>query len=268
MLRRPHYIALSAVVLLTLILLNLPVQTTSRLKLLVGSLFLPLFGLANASQQTVDKAGANLLSRSELVRRNEALKRENQQLRWEVLQSETIAAENARLRQHFSWQKQQPWRLKLGNVVLREPANWWRTVQIDLGTRDGISNNLPVLSGDGFLVGRVSSVGLTRSQVTLLGDPGCKVAARVENAARDTGVIGPSGPLDRQIVELSYLARNASLKPGEDVVTSGWGGLFPKDIKIGKIIDTHYVEYGLQTAARVKLGANLHGLEEVWIRFP
>ena len=99
---------------------------------------------------------------------------------------------------------QASWKLKLARVVLRDPANWWRTVQIDLGSRDGLRVNLPVLTTDG-LVGRVSSVSLTRSQVTLLGDPNCKVAARVENETRDTGVIGPSGPLETELVELGYL---------------------------------------------------------------
>ena len=52
MLKRPHYIALGLVVLLTLVILNLPSQTTARLKLGIGSLFLPLFGLAGSTQQT------------------------------------------------------------------------------------------------------------------------------------------------------------------------------------------------------------------------
>jgi rod shape-determining protein MreC len=83
---------------------------------------------------------------------------------------------------------------------MRDPANWWRTVQIDLGSRDGVTDNLPVLTADG-LVGRVSSVGLTRSQVVLIGDPNCRVSALVENPAHDTGVISASGPLDNTLVE-------------------------------------------------------------------
>ena len=105
------------------------------------------------------------------------LRRENQQLRIQAMQAEETARENDRLRQLLGWQRQAPWKLKLARVVLREPANWWRTVQIDLGSRDGMRVNLPVLTAEG-LVGRISSVSLTRSQVVLLGDPDCKVAAR------------------------------------------------------------------------------------------
>lgn len=173
--------------------------------------------------------------------------------------------ENARLRQLLGWQAQQPRKIKLASVVLRDPSNWWRTIQIDLGSRDGMRINLPVLSPEGALVGRISAVSLTRSQVVLLGDPNCHVAAVVENESRDNGVVGASGPLDSGFVELGYLSTNARLKPGQLVKTSGLGGIFPKDILIGQVVDTQPIEYGFGTVARVKLAANLNALEEVWV---
>jgi rod shape-determining protein MreC len=266
MLRRPHYIALGIVVAATLILLNLPSATATRLKLSIGSLFVPLFGLASSSQQLSGKAGDALVTRGELLRQNEALLRENQQLRLQMQQGAEAARENARLRQLLGWQQRQSWKLKLANVVLREPANWWRSVQIDLGSRDGVRPNLPVLTTDG-LVGRIASVSLTRSQVVLLGDLNCRVSALVENESRDAGVLGASGPLDRSLVELDYLARTANLKPGQNVVTSGLGGVFPKGIPIGKVVDAQSVDYGLRVEARVKLAAKLSALEEVWVLF-
>ena len=267
MLKRPHYIALGLVVLLTLLILNLPNQTTARLKLGIGSLFLPLFGLATSTQQVADAAVETAVPRRELLKLNDGLRRENQQLRLQAMQAQETASENARLRQLVGWQRQIPWKLKLAKVVLREPGNWWRTVQIDLGSRDGLRVNLPVLTTDGP-VGRLSSVSLTRSQVVLLGDPNCKVSARIENETRDIGIIGASGPLDTEFVELGYLSRNAYLKPGQNVVTSGEGGIFPKGIPIGKVVDVGPVDYGLRSAARVKLAANLNALEEVWVMFP
>ena len=267
MLKRPHYIALGLVVLLTLLVLNLPSQTAARFRLGIGSLFLPLFGLAASTQQMAETVGDAALPRWELLKLNEALRRENQQLRLQASQAQETASENARLRQLVGWQRQTTWKRKLAKVVLREPANWWRTVQIDLGSRDGVRVNLPVLTMDG-LIGRISSVSLTRSQVVLVGDPNCKVSARVENETRDIGVIGASGPLDTEFVTLGYLSRNANLKPAQNVVTSGDGGIFPKGIPIGKIVDVQTVDYGLRTEARVRLSANLNALEEVWVMFP
>ena len=266
MLKRPHYIVLGLVVGMTLTILNLPNQVIGRLKLGIGSAFLPLFGLANSSHALAGQAGDALMTRGELLKQVATLRRENDQLKLRLRQAEEASHENERQRKFVGWQPQKPWKLKLANVVLREPANWWRTVQIDLGKRDGARVNMPVLTTDG-LVGRIASVSLTSSRVVLLGDPNCRVSALVLNQTRDAGVLGPSGPLDSALVELAYLPPNANVKSGQPVVTSGNGGIFPKEIPIGKIVDARPADYGLSTEARVKLAANLNALEEVWVLF-
>ena len=266
MFKQKNYLALGAVVFVAVVLLSLPTRATARLKLAVGSWFLPLFGLANAGQQLPADLADSVLPRRELLQQIDTLRRENQQLKEQQIQTVAIARENDQLRNLFGWQKQMPWKLKLANVVMRDPASWWRTIQIDLGSRDGIQTNQPVLTAEG-LVGRVSSVGFVSSQVVLIGDQNCHVSAVVENASHDMGVLIASGPLDTSLVQLSYLASSANLKPGQNVVTSGLGGIFPKGIPIGKIVDAQAIEYGLATEARVKLNANLGALEQVWVLF-
>ena len=64
------------------------------------------------------------------------------------------------------------------------------------------------------------------------------------------------------------MAPRANLKSGQNVVTSGQGGIYPPGILIGQIVDSRPVEFGLYTEARVKLSANLGGLEQVWVLFP
>jgi rod shape-determining protein MreC len=265
MLKRSHYIALGLVTVIALVILNLPARTSARLKLALGSLFLPLFGLVGASQQAASKVADSLTPRAELERQNELLRRENQQLRTQALQYSDITRENDRLAKLVAWQQRRPeWKLKLARVVMRDPANWWRTLQIDLGSLHGVRTNQPVLTPDG-LVGRIQSVSLTHSQVVLVGDPRCNVSARVENEVRDAGIIGAGGPFDTSWVEMKYLSRSAIVKPGQNVVTSGEGDVFPKGIPVGRIVDSRMAEFGLYTEARVKLTANLPGLEEVWV---
>jgi len=268
MFRKTNYLALGAVTLLALLIFSLPPRVTAHLKLTIGSLFLPLFGLANTTQQLPADLADSVLPRRELLQQIDRLRRENDQYKALAVQTAAIARENDQLHSLFGWQQQQaPWKLKLANVVMRDPANWWRTVQIDLGSRDGLRENLPVLTAEG-LVGRVSSVGLTRSQVVLMGDPNCHVSALVENPAHDTGIVSASGPLDTSLVDLTYLSGSASLKPGQNVITSGLGGVFPKGISVGQVVDSRPVEFGLYTEARVKLSANLGALEQVWVLFP
>jgi rod shape-determining protein MreC len=268
MFKQKHYLALGAVTLVAVLVLSLPSRAVSHLKLAVGSLFLPLFGLANSAQQLPADLADSVLPRRELLRQIDTLRRQNDQIKVQSLQAAATARENDQLRTLLGQQKQLPWKLKLANVVMRDPANWWRTIQIDLGSRDGLSNNLPVLTADG-LVGRVSSVSLTRSQVVLIGDPNCRISALVENPTHDTGIISASGPLDNSLVELTYLSSSANLKPGQYVFTSGLGGVFPKGIPIGWVAEeAQPVEFGLYTEARVKLSANLGALEQVWVLFP
>lgn len=264
MFKKSRYIALAIVAFAALVLLNLPANTSARLRLAISSQFLPFFGLANKSQDVAGSTADLALSKSELSRQNDQLRRELAQFKISAAQAGELARENARLTQMLGWQQRQPWRMKLGRVVLRDPANWWRTVQIDLGSRDGIKPNMPVLTTQG-LIGRVESVALTRSQVVLIGDPKCRVSAMIQNPASDSGVLGNASPLDRELIDLTHLSRNAIIKPGQKVVTSGLGEIFPKGIEIGTIVDAQQVEYGVATEARVKLLAALGSLEEVWV---
>lgn len=267
MFKQKNYVALGAVLFVAVLILSLPTRATDRIKLALGAWFLPLFGLAGAAQQLPADLADSALPRRELLKQIDKLRRENQQLRSQAVQSVAIARENDQLRSLLGWQRQVPWKLKLANVVMRDPANWWRTAEIDLGSRDGVRVDLPVITAAG-LVGRVSSVSLLRSQIVLIGDPNCRVSATVENATHDMGVIVASGPIDTSLVELTYLASSANLKPGEIVKSSGLGGVFPKGITIGQIVDSRSIEYGLYTEARVKLSANLGSLEQVWVLFP
>jgi rod shape-determining protein MreC len=267
MFKQKNYFALGAVVFVAVLILSLPASATARLKFAISSWFLPLFGLADTAQRLPADLADTVLPRRELLQQIAKLRTENQQLKEQQIQTAAVARENDQLRTALGWQKQSPWKLKLANVVTRDPANWWRTVQIDLGTRDGVRENLPVVTANG-LVGRVSSVKQTTAQVVLIGDPNCRVSALVENTAHDTGVLLASGPLDTSLVQLTYLASSANLKSGQSVITSGLGGIFPKGIPIGQIVDARSVEFGLYTEARVKLNANLGSLEQVSVLFP
>jgi rod shape-determining protein MreC len=268
MFKQQHYFALGAVVLVAVLLLSLPTHAAARLRLAVSSWFLPLFGLASSAQKLPADLADNVMPRHELLREINTLRRENEQLQAGQSQSVAIARENDQLRALLGWQKQLPWRLKPANVVARDPANWWHTIQIDFGSRDGARPNLPILTPEGYLVGRISTVSFYTSQVALLGDPNCRVSVIIDNPEHDMGVLTASGPLDASIAELSYLSGNIDLKAGQNVITSGLGGVFPKGIPVGKIVDFRSLEFGLDNEARVQIYAHLGALEQVWVLFP
>jgi rod shape-determining protein MreC len=268
MLKKSHYIFLVCVVVVVVALLQLPVGPMSKLKLAISGLFLPLFGLSNSTHEWLGVAVGGLTPKTEVLRQNAELRHQNEELLLRVAQDAQIWAENARLRSEVGWARQTRWRVKLARVVARDPSNWWRSLEIDLGLRDGLRANLAVMTADG-LVGRVQSVGETRSQVVLLGDPNLRVAATVNNTNSETGIItSASAPQEGGLIDLDFLSGATIAQPGQNVVTWGEGGIFPPGIPIGKIVDVQPKEFGLSTKARVKLAANMSALEEVWVMLP
>jgi rod shape-determining protein MreC len=265
--KRSEYVTLSLVLVLVLVAHYLPDQTTSRIKLAVGGLFLPLFGLAGLVEDLAVQVGVTLTPRRTLQAQVSRLHAENQRLQLQLIQLQEAGRENARLRQALGWQQRAPGQLKLAAVTGHDPANWWRSIHIDLGHRDGVRTNLPVLIPEG-LVGRVAEVGYARARVVLVGDPACRFSAQAQ-ATREKGIIQPNAAsLDPLLVDFTLVPLGASLQPSQGVVTSGDGGIFPKGIPVGQIVDVHTNASGLYLDARVKLAANLDRLEEVWVLWP
>ena len=269
MLKRQQYIILVSVVLLVAVLFKLPSQTVEKFKLAIGGLFLPLFGLAASAHELEGAARNTLVSKRQLARENDQLRRQIQELQIQLQQDAQMRLEDARLRALLGWSKVSRANVKAGRVIARDPANWWRTIQINLGSRDGIRTNCTVLSPDGFLVGRVQSAGATRSEVILLGDPNLQVSVSVETNG-ETGVVlsRSSSPEENNMVDLDYLFGASSVRPGQSVITSGQGGVFPARIPVGTVVDIRHKDNGLASEARVKLSANLSQLEEVWVMMP
>lgn len=268
--RKPHLILLVLVALAVLVLLVLPEHTRSRVRMAFGSLFLPLFGLASSVQAAAERAtsATPVIPRASLVGRLEDLRRDHDRLQLTLAELRIAAQENDRLRQMLGYAPRAAWRLKPARVIGRDPANWWRSVHLDVGLKDGITHNLPVLTPEG-LVGRVAEAGAHTCRVVLVGDPNCPVAAVIQENS-ETGIIrgASGGDIHGSLVDLSYLSRNALVKPGQRVATSGQGGVFPRGIAVGEVVDARAVGDGVYLEARVRLTVNLGALDHVWVKLP
>jgi len=124
------------------------------------------------------------------------------------------------------------------NVIVRDPNLWYETIMIDKGSDDGVRTGDPV-TGDGALVGNVTTVGSTYSVVTLITDHTMAVAAEVQDSAGDTGVLVPAVGEPNQLV-LQYLPTSANVQQGQPVVTVGFKSgshedLYPPGIPIGTV---------------------------------
>jgi len=143
-------------------------------------------------------------------------------------------------------------------IVLKDNMDWSKTIVINRGSRDGLMVNMAVISGAG-LVGKIIKTGYAYSRVLLLIDSNFKVGARLRNS-RFAGLLEGQGM--NQLV-LNYLPREATFNEGEEVVTSGLGGIFPAGYLIGTIKKTHYEEYGFYKYVTVKPTVDFNTLGSV-----
>lgn len=119
----------------------------------------------------------------------------------------------------------------IGATVISEcPSNFEACVNINRGSADGLELDMPVIAGQG-LVGRVVRVTSGVSTVMLIIDNDSGVAARLA-ASRETGIL--RGQRERPL-RLDLVDPETPVAPGEQVVTSGLGGLFPPGIPIGEV---------------------------------
>ena len=105
-----------------------------------------------------------------------------------------------------------------------------RTILLNAGSRDGVAKGQAAINGDG-LVGRVAEVGRRSSRILLLTDLNSRVPA-ILVPSRDHGVLEGD---NSNALRLSYLPAGVQMNPGDRVVTSGHGGVFPPDLPIGVV---------------------------------
>lgn len=198
-----------------------------------------------------------------------ALAEENQRLKARVADLE---GENAKLREaQTNWDRL---RNDLGfvrndrgtklaaDVIARRPDPKFDTLILSRGSRDGAKINSVVLTRNG-VVGRVYEVTPGTASVLLLTDQNSGVGARVQRAeSRATGVC--KGRHDA-FLSLVYLPGDADIKPGDVIVTSGLGGIFPPGLMIGTVMEVTPEVGNINKTARVRPQVDFDRLEEVYI---
>jgi rod shape-determining protein MreC len=148
-------------------------------------------------------------------------------------------------------------------VTRRQPTTWWQTAEIDAGQERGIGTQFPVLSNEG-LVGKIDWTDKGRSSVLLLTDEKCQVSAKVEGTPEVGILSGQRGQfMGKPLLRLKFLSKNAELRPGQRVFTTGRGGIFQPNILLGTI---ESVEKGaMDSEALVRPSVNFADLGTVFV---
>ncbi|MEM7033422.1 MAG: rod shape-determining protein MreC [Chloroflexota bacterium] len=202
---------------------------------------------------------------TQLQEENTLLRAELNRLLVENVQLRELETENRQLRELLNYTRNNP-SLKYetaqvkARVIGTDLNNLLYTVFIDVGARDGVASDMPVVTHRG-LVGRVAHVNPNTAQVVLLIDPTSSVNAITQNS-RVEGLI--SGQLNGTLV-LERIPQGEIISPGDLILTSGLGNKFPGKLVIGQVTEVIQQDLELFQTARVRSTVDFGELDTVLV---
>jgi rod shape-determining protein MreC len=221
-----------------------------RLRMEITDRVIPNFATITAPVTSAVNILRSARSYTRIYQQNQELRRELQQMKaWKeaALQREQ---ENARLLD-LNNVRLDPKFTKITGVVLADSGSPFRqTVLLNVGRRDGIVDGWAAIDGIG-LVGRIAGVGERTSRVILLTDTSSRIAVSIESNGQRAMIVGDNTSRP----PLEFLEDPETVRPGDRVVTSGDGGVFPSGLLVGQVTQTQ------SGRLRVRLAADMQRLE-------
>jgi len=223
----------------------------------------PFQGIMNSVSNGIRQGTTAIWEIATVYQQNKMLKSEVAQLREIQLNTTEITAENDRLR-HILDYKQSALQFDLvaAKVIARDPSNWTSTIVINRGADDGITKDMAVVTPEG-LVGNVISVVKNSARVQLILDRRSSVGGLVQRPeSRVAGIIAGDNN-NKMMVRMVNIPRDADIVEGDQIVTSGFGGIYPKGISLGEVVNIANDDGGLLKYAVLKPSVDFQRLEEV-----
>lgn len=193
----------------------------------------------------------------------EELSAENQRLQQELLTLQPMRDENLRLRQLLALPLPPQYRTVTASVLTRSPDHWFERLYIGAGQAQGLQINQVVLSAHG-VVGKIREVTQQTALVELISDPASAVACVTEQKRSPAVMEG----LHQESARLKYLQNYAQVKPGEKILTSGLGGVFPPGLVLGKVERVEQAASHPVPEVFIQLTGLNQALEEVLVLVP
>lgn len=210
----------------------------------------------------VDRVGRDIAGVRSAVSENRLLRQEIASLTAENVYLEEYRLENIRLRALLGFQERIPHKTLAAEVIARDPGNWLNTITLNKGTSDGVHKDMAVVSYEGLL-GRIVATSRNTASALLIIDPRSAVGGIIQRNRALVLVEGDPGTPGMCIVKC--LTTESDLTVGDKVLSSGLGGIYPKGLIIGEIVELIPGKYGVGSAARLKPAADFARLEEALI---
>lgn len=257
------FIGVALFVAITLIVITmtsrhtLPVSGPERLAITVTSPFQRLV------QQTISFTSSvweTYFMSVLAVTENQDLKKELSRVREIENRYEELIRENVRLKKFVNFTSSVPETYVAARVIARDPSPWFKTIMIDKGEADGIEKGSPVLVSEG-IVGQIIKVSRQFSRVLLITDRNSAVDALVQNT-RVRGMVKGS---NEDVCVFVFALRKDEIKPGEMIVSSGLDQVFPKGLRIGRVLAVQKEHSQLFQDITIQTSVDFDKLEEVLV---
>ncbi len=203
--------------------------------------------------------------KEELEAENRRLRQQVEDLNKKLVNYYAYQQENAQLRKFLELKNDNPdFKLVAAAVIGRDPNDLFGQFTLDQGSRAGIALNDPVVTEAG-VVGWVSSLSAGYSKVTTFLAPETKISA-MDRVSRETGVVGCDiRAADRSLLQLNYLSAGTAVKAGDLIVTSGIGGIYPRNLIIGTVKDVKHSTYDVSLYAEVEPAVDVKAVRDVLV---
>ena len=198
---------------------------------------------------------------SALQARIDELEGQNASLEDQIIALQEQAAESEIQRALLNFARTSPESRYLAvSVIGLDPSPFVRSISIGAGSDRGLAYGMPVVSEAG-LVGRIIEVNATSSRVQLITDPQSAVNVRLQDSRAEGLVVAqPNSEL-----QVDLISHEAQVSPGELVLTSGLGGVFPPDLPVGHILSVRTRDFELFQEAVLEPVVDFDNLEIVLI---
>ncbi len=191
---------------------------------------------------------------------NETLRKTISSLEEENLRFREAIVASERFESLAEFQERREVPMVPANVVAQDLSRWFQSVVIDQGSSSGVRAGMPVITGSG-VVGVVAGTTPGAAEVLLMIDLQSRVDAYVQRSRARGTVRGRS----EEPCEFDYVLREDDVREGDQLLTSGLGGVYPKGLVVGTVADVERKPYGLFQTVRVTPAVDFRKLEEVFV---
>ncbi len=200
-----------------------------------------------------------------LLEENERLREENYAMKEAVRNADLYRMENENLRALLDMrQRHTDLTLESAMLIARSDTSWSSVITLNKGESDGFAVGNGVISREG-LVGQIVSVGPNYSEVGTILDTKVSVGALISRNRLSAVTKGTLELMEEGKFQLVGLPRGSDVRPGDEVETSGLGGMLPPGLLLGTVESVHADPTGLGDYAIVKAAANIGNLSQLFV---